>query len=88
MEIVQTQDTGTLQYEIYFTDDESECVVLERSTDGRGLIAHGERIGNALMEAVIATGSVHGRFLGELSPELKANLAGGRVQPFMLYRSM
>ena len=31
MEIVRTKDTGTLQYEIYFNDDQSECIVLERS---------------------------------------------------------
>jgi quinol monooxygenase YgiN len=30
MEIVRTKDTGTLQYDIYFNDDESECVVVER----------------------------------------------------------
>ena len=33
MEIVRTKDTGTLQYDIYFNDDESECVVLERYRD-------------------------------------------------------
>ena len=27
MEIVRTKDTGTLQYDIYFNDDQSECVV-------------------------------------------------------------
>ena len=30
MEIVRTKDTATLQYEIYFSDDQSECIVLER----------------------------------------------------------
>jgi hypothetical protein len=25
MEIVRTKDTGTLQYDIYFNDDQSEC---------------------------------------------------------------
>lgn len=27
MEIARAKDTGTLQYEIYFNDDESECIV-------------------------------------------------------------
>jgi quinol monooxygenase YgiN len=87
LEIVRTQDTGTLQYEIYFNDDESECIVLERYTDAQALIEHGEHIGIELMQAVVATGSVQGELLGELSPELKANLVGGPVQPFTLYRS-
>ena len=34
MEIVRTKDTGTLQYEIYFNDDQSECIVLERYRTG------------------------------------------------------
>ena len=33
MEIVRAKDTGTLQYEIYFSDDQSECIVLERYRD-------------------------------------------------------
>jgi hypothetical protein len=27
MEIVRTKDTGTLQYDTYFNDDQSECIV-------------------------------------------------------------
>ena len=27
MEIVRSQDTGTLQYEIYFSEDQSDCIV-------------------------------------------------------------
>jgi quinol monooxygenase YgiN len=32
MEIVRTRDTGTLQYEIYLNEDQSEAMVLERYT--------------------------------------------------------
>jgi hypothetical protein len=28
MEIVRTKDTGTLQYDTYFNDDQPECIVL------------------------------------------------------------
>ncbi len=31
LEIVRTKDTGTLQYDIYFNDDQSECIVHERT---------------------------------------------------------
>ena len=37
-EIVRTKDTGTLQYDIYFNDDESECMVIERFRDSDALI--------------------------------------------------
>ena len=40
MEIVRTKDTGTLQYDIYFNDDQSECIVLERYRDSEALIEH------------------------------------------------
>ena len=33
MEIVRTQDTGTLQYEIFFNEDESEAITFERYRD-------------------------------------------------------
>ena len=57
MEIVRTQDTGTLQYDTYFNDDETECIVIERFRDSEALIQHGENLAH-LMDAIIATGSV------------------------------
>jgi quinol monooxygenase YgiN len=47
-EIVRTKDTGTLQYEIYFNDDQSECVVLERYRDSEALIEHLAHIGDLI----------------------------------------
>src|SRR5690349_18071189 len=74
MEIVREKDTGTLQYETWFNDDESECIVLERFRDSQALIEHGEHLAH-LMDAIIATGDVHGELLGEPSPELRSNFA-------------
>ena len=88
MEIVRTKDTGTLQYDIYFNDDQSECIVLERYRDSEALIEHAEHLGD-LMEAIPATGSVSGELLGEPSAELRANLPdGGVVRLFTSYQSM
>lgn len=42
MEIVRIQDTGTLQYDTDFNDDEPECIVIERFRDSDALIQHGE----------------------------------------------
>ncbi|HEY3723824.1 MAG TPA: antibiotic biosynthesis monooxygenase [Acidimicrobiia bacterium] len=87
MEIVRAQDTGTLQYEIYFNDDQSECMVLERYRDSQALLEHAAHLGD-LSEAVLATGSVTGELLGEPSSELRRNLAGGPVALFTPYLSM
>ena len=82
MEIVRTQDTGTLQYDTYFNDDETECIVLERFRDSDALIQHGENFAH-LMDAIIATGSVTGELLGYPSAELRGRITdGGPVQLF------
>ena len=46
MEIVRTKDTGTLQYDIYFNDDQSECIVLERYRDSEAAIEHAANLGD------------------------------------------
>lgn len=89
MEIVRTKDTGTLQYEVYLNDDESEAVVIERFRDSEALIEHGANLAE-ISEAVLATGTVEGELLGEPNEELRAMLADGE-QPrlfAMRYLSM
>jgi quinol monooxygenase YgiN len=89
MEIVRTKDPGTLGYDTYFNDDETECVVLERFRDSEALIEHAANLGD-LSEAILAIVSVvHGELLGEPSEELKAKLADSEVpQVFTPYQSM
>jgi quinol monooxygenase YgiN len=89
MEIVRTKDTGTLQYDTYFNDDQSECIVLERFRDSEALIEHAAHLAD-LTEAILATVSViHGELLGEPSAELRAKLAGSEVPVlFTPYQSM
>ena len=87
MEIVRSQDTRTLQYEIYFNDDESECIVLERYRDSEALIEHGAHLGE-LAEAIFATGSVTGACLGDPSVVLRTQLAGSGVELFKPYLSL
>ena len=87
MEIVRAKDTGTLQYDIYFNDDQSECIVLERYRDSEALIEHAAHLGD-LGEAIFATGWVSGELLGEPSAELRAKMADSGVRLFTPYQSM
>ena len=88
MEIVRTQDTGTLQYDTYFNDDETECIVIERFRDADALIQHSENLAH-LMDAIVATGSVSGELRGELSPEMRARFdPDGPVQLFTPWSMM
>src|SRR6266508_5995918 len=75
MDIVRAKDTGTLRYEIYFNDDQSECVVYERYRDSEAVIEHATHVGG-LTEAIFATGSVSGELLGQSGIELTAMTGG------------
>ncbi len=86
MEIVRNKDTGTLQFEISFNDDQSECIVLERYRDSQALIEHAGHLGD-LSEAIMRTGSLAGELIGDPSAELKTMLAGGPIRLFTPYLS-
>jgi hypothetical protein len=85
MAIARTKDSGTLQYEIYLNDDESEGVV-ESYTDSAALIEHGANLGE-LAGPIFATGNFVGEVLGEPSAELRASLADGPLRIFKPYLS-
>ena len=87
LEIVRTNDVGTLQYDTYFNDDESECIVLERFRDSESLIVHSHNMA-PLMESIMATGAVSGELLGDLSDELRARMAGSPVGLFTLSQAL
>ncbi len=89
MEIVRTKEPGTLQYDTYFNDTQSECVVIERYRDSEAALEHAANLAD-LSAAVLATVSVvHGEILGEPSAELRANLVDIEVpQLFTPYESM
>jgi quinol monooxygenase YgiN len=87
MEIVRSEDTGTMEYDIYFNEDQSECIVHERYRDSDALIEHADHLGN-LMEAILATGSVSGELLGEPSAQLRAQLADSPVRLFTPFMSL
>ena len=89
MEIVKTKEPGTLQYDTYFNDDESECVIIERYRDSEAAMDHAVNLA-AVSKAVIAIVTVvHGEILGEPSAELRAKLARSAVpELFTPYLSM
>ena len=61
MDIVRTKDTGTLQYDIYFNDDQSELHRPRAVRGLRGALEHTARLGD-MMDAILATGSVPASF--------------------------
>jgi quinol monooxygenase YgiN len=81
MEIVRTKDRGTLQYEIFFNEDESEAVVFERYRDADAAIEHFSNISH-LMKPIMATASVTGEVLGTPNAKMKEMLTGGDPKLF------
>jgi quinol monooxygenase YgiN len=89
MEIVKAKEPGTLQYDTYFNDDQTECVIIERYRDSEAAMEHAANLAD-ISAAVLETVSVvHGELLGAPSDELRARLAGSEVpQLFTPYASM
>ncbi|MEA2579587.1 MAG: hypothetical protein QOE83_479 [Actinomycetota bacterium] len=88
MEIVQTKDSGTRQFDTYLNDDETECVVIERYRDSAAAIEHWENVRDLSEDILAMVSVVHGELLGDASAELRANLVDGPVQLFTPYQSM
>ena len=69
-ELVRTKDTGTLQYELYFNSDNTECLVFERYRDSQALLDHHKNLGDtmaAILQLAVRKGptSVCGRRGGQ-----------------------
>jgi quinol monooxygenase YgiN len=87
IEIVRTKDTGTLQFEIFFNDNQTECIILERYKDYGAFMEHSVHLGD-VTAAIPTLGSMTGACLSESSKELKAALAGSGVELFTPHLSL
>jgi quinol monooxygenase YgiN len=75
MEIVRTRDTGTLQYEIFFNQDETEAMVYERYRDASAAVEHFAHISH-LMQPLLATADITGELLANPSPQFTLGEGG------------
>ena len=86
MKVVRTKDAGTLQYELYLSEDQTECVVLERYRDSQSLIQHMKNIGG-LMQDMLNRSTISGEICGAATPELVKALDGTPVRLFSPYQA-
>ena len=87
MDIVRAKERDTLEYSIFFNEDETEAVVIERFTSSEALIEHGGNM-SAISPAVLATATVEGELLGEPNEELRAKLTGPEPELFTPWMSL
>ena len=80
-ELVRTKDTGTLQYELYFNSDNTECLVFERYRDSQAVLDHFKNMGDT-MAAILQTCSGSGEICGTPSPELIEQLKDSTVRVY------
>src|SRR5262245_1549630 len=87
MESGRSRDTGTLQYDWFFSSDYAECLVYERYRDSEALLEHIANLGET-MAALFETCSGSGEICGTLSPELMKALKGWPVRNYSPYQSI
>ena len=80
-------DSGTLQYDWFFSDDHSESVVHERYGDSAALLEHGANLGDT-MAALLHPCSISGEIYWTPSPELMKALEGCDVRIYSPYQSI
>lgn len=88
MEIVRSKDSGTLQYDIFLSDDSSEGVVYERYRDSDALLEHFANLGDTMNGLIQTYSSISGEILGTPSAVLREALEGADVRIFAPYQSM
>lgn len=86
-EIVRSKDTGTLQYDLYYNSDYTECLAIERYRDSEALLEHFANLGET-MTAIFETCSGSGEICGTPSPELMKVLKDSPVQIFSPFLSI
>ena len=77
--LVAANEPGTLQYDLFLNDDQSECMIVERYRDSEAAMAHAANVGHLFADVLATVSLVHGELLGEPSAELRAKLAGSDV---------
>jgi quinol monooxygenase YgiN len=73
--IVEDQDSGTLQYDWFFSDGGDECVVREAYIDSEALLEHISHVGETL-GALLEISEIDLELFGDPSAELLEAAAG------------
>lgn len=87
MESVREKDTGTLQYDWFFSADGTECVVRERYRDSAAVLEHAANLGE-LLPGIAAVSDPDIEIYGSPSAELLEAIAGLAPRVYSPYQSI
>lgn len=85
MNLAREKDPGTIRYDVFLNDDETEAVVYEEYESPEAHMAHFKNMGENA-SAIFKIVDMEGELWGEPSPELKAGVEEHGVKvykPFM-----
>lgn len=87
VEIVRTQDSGTLEYDFFLSADGAQCFVHERYRDSAAGLDHMANIG-PMMEPLSKVCTITGEICGTPSPELRKSLEAAGVRIYTPFQSL
>jgi quinol monooxygenase YgiN len=79
-------EAGTLQYDWFFNDDQTVCVVHEAYADSAAVLAHIGNLGEVLGRILETGGGCSFEVLGNPSPELRDAFSGLDVTVFAVFQ--
>lgn len=85
VEIVRTQDTGTLEYEHFLSPDGTQCFVHERYRDSAAGLEHLANLA-PMFEPLSRVCTMTGEVCGDPEPELRAALEQAGVTIYTRFR--
>lgn len=68
-------ESGALQYDWFFNEDQTKCVVLEKYESSEAVLAHLANSGALIGKLAVLAGGLELDVFGNLSPELRKALA-------------
>jgi quinol monooxygenase YgiN len=87
LSIVNAKDTDTLQYDWYFDETKTECVLREAYTDSDALLAHFGNIGD-LFGKLVAIGDLSAEVYGQPSEELLQATKGLNIKVYNYFQGI
>lgn len=84
---VKNNENGALQYDWFFSSDETECIVRENYTDSNAVLAHMGNVGE-LLGQLLGMADFELEVYGKMSEELKNAAAGLNPKVYSFYKGL
>jgi quinol monooxygenase YgiN len=87
LSLVKAKDKDTLQFDWYFDEEQTECVLRETYPDSNALLAHLGNIGE-LLGKLLAVGDFSAEVYGQPSDELLKATSGLKLKVYTFYQGL